>query len=363
MVISKESVTEILKSVVHPEQEQDIVASGMVGALEITDSAIKFNLELKRPRDPFAYSLKKICEQKLATAFPEYKDKIVIFVKEPSPKAKSAAKQENKGNASQTGEIRNIIAVSSGKGGVGKSTVTANLAVTLARMGYKAGVIDADIYGPSMPQMLGVEGYVPLAVQEEGQELLVPAENYGVELMSIGFFIRPDDALVWRGPMATNALRQLIHQTKWGALDFLLIDLPPGTGDIHLTMMQELKFTGAVIVSTPQKVALADVVRGIQMFRAEKIDVPVLGLIENMAWFTPLELPENKYYIFGKEGCKELAEKEHLPLLGQIPIVQSVREGSDEGKPGALFNPILGEVFGQTARNLIGGIESLSAKQ
>ncbi|MEG1649453.1 MAG: Mrp/NBP35 family ATP-binding protein, partial [Rikenellaceae bacterium] len=229
---------------------------------------------------------------------------------------------------------------------------TANLAVTLAKAGYKVGIIDADVYGPSQPKMFGCEDYSALGEKVEGKDFIIPVERHGVKIMSIGFFIKPTDALVWRGPMATNALKQIIHQTLWGELDYLLIDLPPGTGDVHLTILAEMKVTGAIIVSTPQKVALADVVRGIAMFKAPNINVPIIGIIENMAWFTPAELPENKYYIFGKDGVKELAARENIKLLAQIPLVQSICEASDNGEPESLTNPIIKSKYQELITNL-----------
>lgn len=232
--------------------------------------------------------------------------------------------------------VKNILAVASGKGGVGKSTVAVNLAVALAKQGSRVGLIDADVYGPSVPKMFHVEDQRPAAKTEDGVEWISPIEKYGVKLLSVGLFIKPEDAVVWRGPMATSALKQLITQGDWGELDYLLIDLPPGTGDVHLTMVQEVPVTGVLIVSTPQDVALADVVKGINMFKGDKINVPVLGIIENMSWFTPEELPDNKYYIFGKEGCKKLSEKMGIPLLGEIPLVQGIRESGDSGEPVAL---------------------------
>ena len=232
-------------------------------------------------------------------------------------------------------QVKNIIAVSSGKGGVGKSTVSANLAIALARLGYKVGLLDCDIFGPSMPKMFHVEDQRPYAVNVDGRDLICPIEAYGVKMLSIGFFVSPDTATLWRGGMATNALKQLIADADWGELDFFILDTPPGTSDIHLTLLQTLAITGAVIVSTPQQVALADARKGIDMYRNEKVNVPILGLIENMAWFTPAELPENKYYIFGKEGCKQLAEEMNVPLLAQIPLVQSICESGDTGEPAA----------------------------
>jgi ATP-binding protein involved in chromosome partitioning len=255
--------------------------------------------------------------------------------------------------------VENVVAVASGKGGVGKSTVTSNLAVALAQKGYRVGLLDADIFGPSVPKMFATEDARPVLEKIDGKDCIIPVEKYGVKLLSIGYFVNPDDALVWRGAMATNALKQLIGDGKWGDLDYLLIDLPPGTSDIHLTLVQTIPLTGAVVVSTPQEVALADARKGISMFTGEKINVPVLGLVENMSWFTPAELPENKYYIFGKDGCKMLAEKMGLPLLGQIPIVQSIREGGDDGVPPALnTETITGMAFASLADNVVEAVEN-----
>jgi len=256
-------------------------------------------------------------------------------------------------------QAKNIIAVASGKGGVGKSTVAVNLAVALAKMGYSVGLLDADIYGPSMLRMLGVENLKPTVKGSERHEIIVPVERYGVRMLSIGFFVRPGNALIWRGPMATNAIKQLIHQGEWGKPDYLLIDLPPGTGDIHITIVQELSVTGAIIVSTPQEVALADAVKGINMFQTDKVKVPILGLVENMAWFTPEELPDHRYYIFGNGGCKALAERKGIRLLGQIPIVQSICEGGDNGQPVVTNeNSITGKAFMELAQNLVEVINS-----
>lgn len=243
-------------------------------------------------------------------------------------------------------QVKNIIAVSSGKGGVGKSTVSANLAIALARLGYKVGLLDTDIFGPSMPKMFGVEDVRPYAVEKDGRQLIEPVEKYGVKLLSIGFFVNPETATLWRGGMATSALKQLIADADWGELDYFILDTPPGTSDIHLTLLQTLAITGAVIVSTPQSVALADARKGIDMYRNDKVNVPILGLVENMAWFTPAELPENRYYIFGKDGCKKLAEEMECPLLAQIPIVQSICEKGDAGTPAALdVNTVTGQAF------------------
>jgi ATP-binding protein involved in chromosome partitioning len=250
--------------------------------------------------------------------------------------------------------VKNIIGISSGKGGVGKSTVAANLAVALAKLGYKVGLLDADIFGPSQPKMFQVEDARPFAEQKDGRDLIVPIEKYGVKLLSIGFFVDPDQATLWRGGMASNALKQLIADADWGELDYFLIDLPPGTSDIHLTVVQTIALTGAVVVSTPQAVALADARKGINMFTNDKVNVPILGLVENMAYFTPAELPDNKYYIFGKEGAKKLAEEMNVPLLGQIPLVQSICESGDAGKPVALDeNTITGKAFLTLAAALV----------
>ena len=249
---------------------------------------------------------------------------------------------------------KNIIAVASGKGGVGKSTVAVNLAVALAKMGYSVGLLDADLYGPSIPKMLGAENLQPPIIGREGHEIIVPVEQYGVRMLSIGFFVRPEDALIWRGPMATNAIKQLLHHCDWKQPEYLLIDLPPGTGDVHLTIVQELPVTGAVIVSTPQEVALADAIKGINMFQTDHVNVPILGLVENMAWFTPEELPEHRYYIFGNGGCKALAERTGIRLLGQIPIVQSICESSDNGQPIVVNETaIAGKAFMELAQNMV----------
>lgn len=267
----------------------------------------------------------------------------------------------------QLAGVKNIIAVASGKGGVGKSTVAVNLAVTLARLGYKVGLADADVYGPSVPKMTGTEGAIPevevfdemgyplapdAEITDESKEIMIPVEKYGVKWMSIGYFARPEQALIWRGPMACNALKQMILQVRWGELDFLLLDLPPGTGDIHISLVHDIPLTGAIIVSTPQAVALSDVEKGVNMFRNPQIDKPIYGIIENMSWFTPAELPDNRYYIFGKDGCKAMAEKYGLELLGQIPLVQSVREGGDEGVPAAISDGPVFEALKKAAEKI-----------
>lgn len=349
--MTQEDLFGLLHEVVHPELHGDIVTLGMVENPVVTDDKIQFTLLFPRSRDPFALSIKKRCEELIAARFPNYSGKIGIFIKEAAPK-KAAEKKEQKPFGAEDG-VGRIVAVSSAKGGVGKSTVTANLAVALSRMGYKVGILDADIYGPSQPMLFGVEDYRPEGKEKDGKEWILPAERFGIKIMSIGFFIDPADALMWRGPMATNALRQMIRQTLWGLLDFLLIDLPPGTGDVHLSVIAEMAVTGAVVVSTPQKVALADVVRGIAMFKNDKIDIPVLGLVENMAWFTPAELPENRYYLFGKEGVKALAEQQKLPLLAQIPLIQSVRESGDQGRPVSADTDAASGYYEVLAKNIV----------
>jgi len=327
MSFSIDQVIGALSQVKHPAFGKDIVSLNMVSEITVEGNKISFALTFQKSTDPMISAIQKACRAALQSTFGQTMELGEIRVK-------STQIIETKENT--LAKIKNIIAVASGKGGVGKSTIAANLAVALANAGCKVGLIDADVYGPSVPKMFKVEDAYLEVRQSNGQELIVPITNYGVKLLSVGFFVRPEDALVWRGPMATNALKQLIHQGDWGELDYLLIDLPPGTGDIHLTIVQEMAITGVVIVSTPQKVALADAIKGINMFRGEKINVPVLGLVENMAWFTPDELPNNKYYLFGKEGCKHLAEEMGIPLIGEIPIVQSICEDGDQGTPSAL---------------------------
>lgn len=348
--MDQNDILEVLRRVQHPETGTDLVSQGMIENLIVTGDKIQFTLAFSRSRDPFAASLKKACETILSKTFPQYAGHISVFIKEAPPKKIEPKKPEP---GSWTGGIKHIIAVSSAKGGVGKSTVTANLAVALAKAGYRTGVLDADIYGPSQPMMFGVEDYRPEGENIEGKEWIVPAEAYGVKVMSIGFFIPPGDALMWRGPMATNALRQMIHQTLWGPLDFLLLDLPPGTGDVHLSVISEMKVDGALIVTTPQRVALADVVRGVHMFRNEKVNIPILGLVENMAWFTPAELPDNRYYIFGEGEAARIAEQEKLPLLASIPLIRSVSEAADSGRPVTSENLPDGKFYDLLAEGVV----------
>lgn len=354
MSLNRDKVLEALRNVKHPELRQDIVELGMVENLEIAEGSVSFMLKTQKSKDPFAASIKKTAEAALKKLDENLNVIITVF----SPPQISFKPGDS------LNRVKNIIAVASGKGGVGKSTVAVNLAVAMAKTGAKTGLIDADVYGPSAPIMFGLEGQRPEIKKEGQKEIIVPILKHGVKVVSIGFFVRPEEALVWRGPMATNALKQLITQSDWGELDYLFIDLPPGTGDIHLTMVQETTVTGAVIVSTPQQVALADAVKGIAMFRGEKINVPVLGLIENMSWFTPEELPGNKYYIFGKEGVKNLAEEMDVALLGQIPLVQSIREDGDAGRPSVLDeNSPAGKAFDELATNLKLAIEKRNREQ
>ncbi len=341
MLQEKDEILEVLDRIRHPETKNGIVSMGMVSDVQYREGELWIGLNFTKPNDPFIQSIKKAVMRALNTAFGEDTLKPGhIQVQIPEPPEESEV---------LTG-VKHIVAIASGKGGVGKSTIAANLAVALAQSGRKVGLIDADVYGPSIPKMFNKEGERPAGRSEEGTEWIIPIENYGVKMLSVSFFVRPEDAVVWRGPMATSALKQLISQGDWGELDYLLIDLPPGTGDVHLTMVQEVPVTGVVIVSTPQEVALADVVKGIHMFTGEKINVPVLGLVENMSWFTPDELPDNRYYIFGKEGCKNLADQMGIPLLGQIPIVQGIRESGDAGRPAALeAGTPMGEAFQKLA--------------
>ena len=342
-----EKLEELLRIIIHPETERNIVDSGFVDRADLgEDGSVAITLRFQKARDPFAQKIKRQVEELMERSFPE--SKIMVIIREAAPKPR---RQEN---PSTTTDICRVIAVASGKGGVGKSTVTANLAVALRQRGYNVGIVDADIYGPSQTKMFGVEGYVPDAERDEnGNDFIIPAQSYGIKIMSIGFFIRPTDALMWRGGMAVNALHQLIHQTRWGKLDYLLVDLPPGTGDIHLSIINELKISGAVIVSTPQQIAVADVVRGVEMFRHQQVNIPVLGIVENMAWFTPEELPDNKYYIFGKGGAKRYAEQVGVDLLGEVPIIQSIMEGGDEGRPAGNFDPRVEKYYAEIAATIV----------
>ncbi len=348
MTLYPKLILEALENVRYPGTGKNIVEAGMIeDNIRIDGNKVSFSIIFSKPNDPFIKSVIKAAEASiLAYISSDVEIKGNITVKTPQDTRPEPEKLLS--------QVKNIIAIASGKGGVGKSTVSANLAVALAGMGYKIGLLDADIFGPSQPKMFNVEDAKPYLEKVGDRELIQPAENYGVKLLSIGFFVNKEDAVLWRGSMASNALKQLISDANWGELDYLLIDLPPGTSDIHLTLVQTLAITGVVVVTTPQEVALADARKGISMFTGDKVNVPVLGLIENMAWFTPAELPENKYYIFGKEGGKRLAEELNIPLLGQIPIVQSIRESGDAGSPVAL-NPdsLTGSAFRKLAESVV----------
>ena len=350
MSISKQDVLDALETITVSGEGKNMLESGAVQNVVTFADEVIVDLKLSTP----ALHIKKRAEADVKKIIHEKVDpnaKVQVNIKVEAP-----AKPQNpnliKGKPIKG--IQNIVAVASGKGGVGKSTVTANLAVSLSKMGFKVGILDADIYGPSIPIMFDVANEKPISVNVNGKSKMKPVENYGVKILSIGFFTQPDQAVIWRGPMAAKALNQLIFDADWGELDFMLIDLPPGTGDIHLSIMQSLPITGAVVVSTPQKVALADALKGVSMFRQENIDVPVLGIIENMSYFTPAELPENKYYIFGKEGAKHLAEDLDVRFLGEVPLVQSIRESGDAGRPAALQTATQIETaFEEITRNVV----------
>ena len=351
MSVTKEQILEKLSLIRYPGGNEDIVKLKMVTDVKIDGDKISVSLTFPKADDPYVSSLTKACEATIkllgAQLQVEVKSNNKVNVNPLSVKPEPPLK-----------EVKNIIAIASGKGGVGKSTVSANLAVALAKTGAKVGLLDADIYGPSMPKMFNIEKARPEIFKKDGKDKIRPVESYGVQVLSIGFFVNVEDPLIWRGSMATNALKQFINDVEWGALDYLLIDLPPGTGDIHLTMVQNLAITGAIVVSTPQDVALADAIKGINMFKSESINVPLLGMIENMAWFTPEELPDNKYYIFGKDGCKNLAEQRDIALLGQIPLVQSIRENGDNGRPSAMDeNSPTGKAFMELAQETIKQLE------
>ena len=339
-----------LQEVEHPAKgDKNIVELGMVEKIEAGEGKVTVTLSFPKHRDPLAEYLIGSAKASIirnAPAGTQVEVKTII---------KDAAQKKKPGldlGFEEVEGIKHIIGIASGKGGVGKSTVAVNLAIALARLGYKVGLADADVYGPSVPKMTATEGLMPDAFQEGEKEVIVPLEKYGVKWMSIGYFAKPEQALIWRGPMACNALKQMILQVRWGELDFLLIDMPPGTGDIHISLVHDIPMEGAVIVSTPQDVALADVEKGVNMFRNESVNKPIIGLVENMAWFTPAEHPDEKYYLFGKEGGLRMAEKYQIPLLGQIPIVQSIREGGDAGEPAALSSRPDGLAFIEIAKKL-----------
>lgn len=346
MKLDRKDILKALETISIAGEGKNMVESGAVTNVITFGDEVVVDLVLHTP----AMHIKKRAEDDIKKTIhelvsPEAKIKVNIKVETPE-------KNEIKGKSIPG--IKNIIAIASGKGGVGKSTVTANIAVTLAKMGFSVGVLDADVYGPSMPIMFDVESEKPISIEVNGKSKMKPIESYEVKMLSIGFFTAPSQAVIWRGPMASKALNQMIFDADWGELDFMLIDLPPGTGDIHLSIMQSLPITGAVVVSTPQAVALADAKKGVSMFLQDNINVPVLGIIENMAYFTPAELPENKYYIFGKEGARNLAEDLNVPFLGEVPIVQSIREAGDYGRPAAMqTGSVIETVFETITRNVV----------
>lgn len=355
MTLYPKMITDALEKVHYPGNGKNLVEANMVeDDIRINGMNVSFSLIFEKSTDPFIKSVVKSAESTIH-AFVNKDVNVAISVK-----SLQAARPEP---GKMLPGVKNVIAVSSGKGGVGKSTVSANLAVALAQMGYKVGLLDADIFGPSVPKMFHVEGAQIFMEKKDGRELIIPAEKYGVKLLSIGFFVNPDTATLWRGGMASNALKQLIADADWGDLDYFVLDTPPGTSDIHLTLLQSLAITGAVIVSTPQNVALADARKGIDMYQNDKVNVPILGLVENMAWFTPAELPENRYYLFGKEGVKRLAEEMNVPLLGQIPIVQSICNSGDEGEPVAVHaDSLTGTAFRNLAEAVVRETERRNAE-
>lgn len=344
------TVRDILSQIIHPDAEKDIVTLGLVEGLDVDDTAgevtsIKFRIVFPSP-DPLASSIKRECERLLSEAYPKAQISIIEMVRE----RKQTKKTVDDLNDEQLRNIGKIIAVASGKGGVGKSTVTVNLAAALSRRGFRVGIVDADIYGPSIPKMTGTEEEIPMA--EESSGLIIPIVKWNMKLISIGHLIDPDQALIWRGPMACNALKQIIMQVKWGELDYLLIDLPPGTGDIQISLVHDIPLSGAVIVTTPGQVSVVDVMKSINMFRHKDVGVPIYGIVENMAWFTPAELPDHKYYIFGREGGEKMASQLGIPFLGSVPIYLSVSEGGDNGMPVAFSDTPDGEAFRKIASQI-----------
>ena len=346
----KNQVLDWLSEVVHPAREdRSLVELGMVDSIEIAEGRIEVTLAFPKRPDPLKTYLQGAAKAAIYRHAPGGTEiEIKTVVKEPAKKKNNV----NDLTLEELGSVRHIVGIASGKGGVGKSTVAVNLAIALSRLGFKVGLADADVYGPSVPIMTGTEGMMPESIEEEGKEIILPIEKYGVKWMSIGYFARPGQALIWRGPMACNALKQMILQVRWGDLDYLLIDMPPGTGDIHISLVQDIPMEGALIVTTPQPVALADVEKGVDMFRNSSINRPIFGLIENMAWFTPEELPDNRYYIFGRDGGAKMAASFGIELLAQIPLVQSIREGGDSGEPAALSSRPVGVAFIELASKL-----------
>ncbi|HEY0653796.1 MAG TPA: Mrp/NBP35 family ATP-binding protein [Chryseosolibacter sp.] len=354
MSFSQTDILKALSTVEDPDLKRDLVSLNMIKDVKVAPSKVSFTVVLTTPACPLKEKIRQDCEDAVENVVGSAVDIDITM---------TSSVTSLRDNAPLLPGVKNIIAVASGKGGVGKSTVTSNLAVALAKAGAKVGLIDADIYGPSIPTMFNCEHEQPHVKPVNGKNIIIPIEQYGVKLLSIGFLTPPDSAVVWRGPMASSALKQFFADADWGDLDYLLIDLPPGTSDIHLTMVQTVPVTGAVIVTTPQKVALADANKGMSMFRQPAINVPILGVVENMAWFTPEELPNNKYFIFGKDGGKNLAEKYDVPLLGQIPLVQGIRESGDSGLPAVMKEGVVAEAFQDLAKNVARRIAIRNAQQ
>ena len=353
MIFTEKQIIEALSTVNDPDLHRDLVSLGMIKEVVTKENEVAFTVVLTTPACPLKEKIRKDCIEAV--------EKVVGSNVKININITSTVTSIRQSGPLLPG-VKNIIAIASGKGGVGKSTVTTNLAVALANSGAKVGLIDADIFGPSIPLMFNCEFEKPEVQVIDGKNYIIPIEHYGVKLLSIGFLTPPDSAVVWRGPMASSALKQFFADAIWGELDYLLIDLPPGTSDIHLTMVQTVPVTGSVIITTPQKVALADATKGIAMFKQSQINVPILGIVENMAYFTPEELPDNKYFIFGKDGGKNLADKFNVPLLGQIPLVQGIRESGDSGLPAVLKGGILADVFESLAKTLARQIAIRNAK-
>lgn len=342
MKFSEKDILSALSTVNDPDLHKDLVTLNMIRDIKTSDEQVSFTVMLTTPACPLKEKIRKDCENAVRKVIGDLELEINM----------SSSVTSARDNAPVLTNVKNIIAIASGKGGVGKSTVTSNLAVALAQMGAKVGLIDADIFGPSVPVMFNCEHEQPEVKVVNGKNVIVPLEQYGVKLVSIGFLTPPDSPVVWRGPMASSALKQFISDADWGELDYMFIDLPPGTSDIHLTLVQTVPVTGAIIVTTPQRVALADATKGLAMFKQPQINVPVLGIVENMAYFTPEELPDNKYFIFGKDGGKNLSEKYGVPLLGQIPLVQGIRESGDSGLPAVMKEGITGDAFKELAESV-----------
>ncbi len=353
-MISREEILNVLANIQDPDSKQDIVSANLLGKIEIDESRIFIQVNSINPALHARKRMEEAVRFRLTNEFGK-QFKIECEVK-------TVSGNERKSRRNVLPEVSHVVAIASGKGGVGKSTLTANLAVGLVQAGFTVGLIDADIYGPSMPTMFDVIGERPKMIEINGKSLIEPVENHGVKLLSIGFFTDQENAVVWRGPMASKALTQMITEANWGKLDFLLVDLPPGTGDIHLSLLQTLPLDGVVIISTPQEVALADARRGVNMFKVEGLQVPIVGIVENMAWFTPEELPENKYYIFGRDGAKNLANGMGIEFLGAIPLVQSIREAGDVGRPAVLQRgSIIGLAFDELVHNFVQRIQNLKS--